>query len=97
MAQFFGSFQHQKRGDSEQERYLADGVPRYLHRLVDDTENTLIELRNDDDRKPWESQHEVGSHELMDLRKYTSAAGDGRSLRRTSVVGIVGGRLVWKH
>ncbi|CAL1409754.1 unnamed protein product [Linum trigynum] len=31
------------------------------------------------------------------LRKYTSPAGNGRSLRRTLVVGIVGGRLVWRH
>ncbi|CAI0394918.1 unnamed protein product [Linum tenue] len=79
---FSGSFQPEKIGDNEQEPYSADGVPRYLHQHIDDIESTFIGLWNGDEQKSWESKHEVGIHELLDLRKYAIVTGDGRSLRK---------------
>ncbi|CAI0441873.1 unnamed protein product [Linum tenue] len=69
--------------------YRADRVPLSLRKFLYHTGNTFVGLWNgSDQRKLYESEHVVGIHDLLDLRKYAEAD-DGRSLRGASAEEIV--------
>ncbi|CAL1375028.1 unnamed protein product [Linum trigynum] len=69
--------------------YRADRVPLSLRKFLYHTGNTFVGLWNgSDQRKLYESEHVVGIHDLLDLRKYAEAD-DGRSLRGASAEDIV--------